>query len=60
MSSQVAFRKNKYILSIQDNLTKFIFLYPLKNKEASGVVKALTRYIYVYTFLYKNDEHENI
>ena len=32
---------NQYILSIQDGFSRFISLYPLKNKEAKGVVEVL-------------------
>lgn len=41
-------KQNKYILSIQDNLTKFIYLHTLKNKEATFVVTHLIHFVSLF------------
>lgn len=41
-------RRNKYVLTIQDNLTKFIHLEALRDKSTSGVVQALTKYFAIF------------
>ena len=42
-------RRNRYILSIQDRLTRYTVLIPLQNESTHSIIKALIEnYIYVY------------
>lgn len=42
--------KNQYILSIQDQLTKYLLLIPLKDQQATTIIPALlNHYIYIFS-----------
>ena len=45
---------NRYILSMQDRLTRYTVLVPLQNESMNSIIEALIDY-YIYTFCWKKD-----